>query len=105
METKNTPSLPVVAVSNNDGSWHIAPSSAFKDGKRWYQDKTADDMTEANAAHIVRCVNAHSDLIAALTAIVSQVNKHSGSAYGFINDAATIEAFDVARALLEQAKP
>lgn len=63
-----TPSLPVVAVSNNDGTWHIAPSSAFKDGKRWYQDKTADDMTEANAAHIVRCVNERDELIAALEA-------------------------------------
>jgi len=46
------------AVRNADGSFHIAPESAFKNGVRWFADKVCDDIgSEELAKHIVNLHN------------------------------------------------
>lgn len=67
-------------------------------GKKYKTDLYTDDSVnrigwlenEAHAAHIVRCVNAHDDLVAALSAVIS------------VADRATVE-FDMARAAIAKA--
>ena len=47
-----------VPVPNGDGTWHIAPKSAFRNGKRHFQDKVADGISsEKLANHIVKLHN------------------------------------------------
>ena len=50
------------------------------------------EQNRANAAHIVRCVNAHDDLLAALAAIVKEIGPQFG-----INDDDTGTLHTVAR--------
>lgn len=48
-----------VPVPNGDGTYHIAPKSAFRNGQRHFADKVTDGIRdEKTANHIVKLHNA-----------------------------------------------
>ncbi len=46
-----------IAVPNTDGTFHIAPKSAFKGKVRYYADKVVDYVDEKTAKHICEAHN------------------------------------------------
>ena len=66
-----------VACPEPDGSFHIAPATAFVKGERWYADKVAEHVYDAGDAALIA---AAPDMLAALK-LAADMIEHASRRY------------------------